>query len=57
MLLILGKKELNFFMIATKHFYNYIDRINDNYLFLSSRPLKGQPKINKGGKEGENIKK
>jgi len=35
-----------------------INRNDDNYLlFLSSRPLKGRPKINKGGKEGEKIKK
>jgi hypothetical protein len=35
-----------------------INRNADNYLlFLSSRPLKGRPKINKGGKEGKKIKK
>jgi hypothetical protein len=28
------------------NFYNYIDRNADNYLlFLSSRPVKGRPKI------------
>jgi len=35
-----------------------INRNADNYLlFLSSRPLKWRPKINKGGKEGRRKNK
>jgi len=35
-----------------------INRNADNYLlFLSSRPLKGRPKINRRGKEGRRDKK
>jgi hypothetical protein len=34
-----------------------INKIDDNYLFLSSRLLKGRAKINKGGKEGKGMKK
>ena len=59
---ILSYKKFNSLLL--KIFENWkiisiiINRNVDNYLlFLSSRPLKGWPKINKGGKEGEKIKK
>jgi len=40
-----------------KLFLIIINKIDDNYLFLSSHLRKGRAKINKGGKEGKGMKK